>query len=707
MERRFLSQKGSEGGIGVKEKSLNKNSIKTSSGIGVCSESNNTMIEDTPGVIASTVKEGVIPSVVDMMVANALAGNSPGKPFYATATGKPSGKKVNVRTLYTPEGNGIDVVVLVDSIRAISGRSSYARVMIELRADVELKDNIVVAMPKITREGQLHITSKDNEDPSWSTSFKTRRTQKTSSLWKCFGRLYYVVFVLDRNIKMALKRTTRSTPATTTTTTTTGTEGVVELTQWFERIETMFRISNCTVESQIKFSTCTLLGSALTWWNSHVTTVGPDIAYGMTWTNLRNKMIDKYCPRGEIKKLEVKLWNLKVKGTDVPKTMQDVIEFTTELMDKKISTFAERHIENKRKQDDNQQQENKRQNIGRTYVVGPGEKKPYKGSKPLCSKFNYHHDGPCAPKCHKCNRVSYLACKCRSSAATNNQRNLTCYECRNQRHYRSDCPKLKNQNHGNQAEENGTHKKTTRSTPATTTTTTTTVTDAQLRALIDQGIANALAARDADRIRNGKDSHDSIMRARRQALPTRECTYQDFMNANLYILRELALMYARMFPEESDKIKRYIGGLPDMIHRSMMASKPKTMQDIIEFTIELVDKKINTFAECQTKNKRKQDDNQQQENKRQNTDRAYAAGPKEKKPYGGSKPLSSAATNSLRNLTCYECGNQGHYRSDCSELKNQNYGNQAEGSGAHGMVHALEGGETNQDLNNMEDDINA
>ncbi|GJU92930.1 hypothetical protein Tco_1317686 [Tanacetum coccineum] len=33
------------------------------------------------------------------------------------------------------------------------GRSSYARAMIELRADVELKDNIVVAMSKITREG--------------------------------------------------------------------------------------------------------------------------------------------------------------------------------------------------------------------------------------------------------------------------------------------------------------------------------------------------------------------------------------------------------------------------------------------------------------------------------------------------------------------------------------------------------------------------
>ncbi|GKG36380.1 hypothetical protein Tco_0444058, partial [Tanacetum coccineum] len=52
--------------------------------------------------------------------ANAPAGNAPCKPSYATATGKLSGKKVTVRTLYTPIGNGIDVVVLVDSIRAIS-----------------------------------------------------------------------------------------------------------------------------------------------------------------------------------------------------------------------------------------------------------------------------------------------------------------------------------------------------------------------------------------------------------------------------------------------------------------------------------------------------------------------------------------------------------------------------------------------------------
>ncbi|GJZ64092.1 putative reverse transcriptase domain-containing protein [Tanacetum coccineum] len=218
-----------------------------------------------------------------------------------------------------------------------------------------------------------------------------------------------------------------------------GTERVVELTQWFERMKTVFRISNCTMENQIKFATCTFLGSSLTWWNSHVRTVGHDVAYAMTWTDLKTNMIYKYCPRGEIKKLEVEMWDLEVKGTDVvsykqhfqelvlmcaimfleetdkikkyvgglpdmihksvkaskPKTMQDAIEFATELMDKKISTFAERS----------------------------GEKKPYGGSKPLCSKCIYHHDGPCAPKCHRCNRVGHLARDCRGTANANTANN--------------------------------------------------------------------------------------------------------------------------------------------------------------------------------------------------------------------------------------------------------------------------------------------
>ncbi|GJW56924.1 reverse transcriptase domain-containing protein [Tanacetum coccineum] len=191
----------------------------------------------------------------------------------------------------------------------------------------------------------------------------------------------------------------------------------------------------------------------------------------MTWTDQKKKITDKYYPRVEIRKQEAELWNLKVKGTDVigynqrfqelallcvrmfpegsdkieryagglpdmiygsvvaskPKTMQEAIEIATELMNKKIGTFAERQTENKRKQDDShqqpQQQQNKRQNTGWAYTAGSGEKKSYEGSKPLCAKCNYHHNGPCAPKCHKCNRVGHLARDCRSTANANTANN--------------------------------------------------------------------------------------------------------------------------------------------------------------------------------------------------------------------------------------------------------------------------------------------
>ncbi|GJY59833.1 reverse transcriptase domain-containing protein [Tanacetum coccineum] len=182
--------------------------------------------------------------------------------------------------------------------------------------------------------------------------------------------------------------------------------------------------------------------------------------------------------------------------------------------------------------------------------------------------------------------------------------------------------------------------------------------------------------------------------------------------------------------------KANVGSLP-----LGMTSKPKTMQDAIEFATELMNKKIsNTLTKCQAENKRKLDNNnqaQQQSPKKQCVTIAYTAGSGDRKEYAGTLPLcnkckfhhngqctvkcanykrvshltqdcrSPAATNNQRNLTCYECGNQGHYKSDFSKLKGRNHENQAGGTGAWGMMHALGGGETNQDLNDMEHDINA
>ncbi|GJV80443.1 hypothetical protein Tco_1516313 [Tanacetum coccineum] len=194
-----------------------------------------------------------------------------------------------------------------------------------------------------------------------------------------------------------------------------GTKGVVGLTQWFEKMESVFHISNYTVECQIKYATCTFLGSALMWWNSHVKSVEHDAAYAMPWRTLMKMMTDKYCLSSEIKKLEIERMLPEesdqvekyvgglpdmIQGNVMsarPKTMQEAIELANDLMDQKVHTFAERHAKNKRRLDNNpkdnhiEQPPYKRQNVARAYSAGSSEKKEYAGTLPLCNKCKFHH----------------------------------------------------------------------------------------------------------------------------------------------------------------------------------------------------------------------------------------------------------------------------------------------------------------------------
>ncbi|GJW19021.1 putative reverse transcriptase domain-containing protein [Tanacetum coccineum] len=295
-------------------------------------------------------------------------------------------------------------------------------------------------------------------------------------------------------------------------------------------------------------------------------------------------------------------------------------------------------------------------------------------------------------------------------------------------------------------------KRTTRSSPAITTTPASTpVTDAQLRELI--GVTAVLVERDTDRSRNGNDRHDSGTGRRRQASTVCECTYTDLlkcqpmnfkdtegvfeltqwavrhdvayampwktlkkMMTDKYCPRELVLMCDRMFPKESDVVEKYAGGLPDMIHGSVKASKPKTMQEAIEFATELIDKKILTITECQAENKRKFEDtsrnnqNQQQPFKRNNVAWAYTAGPGEKKQYGGSKPLCPKCNYhhngpcAPKFTNCKKIGHldhdsQGHFKSDCPKLKNGNQGNRAGNGNVVARAYAVGTVETNPNSN--------
>nr|GFC47033.1 hypothetical protein [Tanacetum cinerariifolium] len=167
-------------------------------------------------------------------------------------------------------------------------------------------------------------------------------------------------------------------------------------------------------------------------------------------------------------------------------------------------------------------------------------------------------------------------------------------------------------------------------------------------------VTAALAARDALRSTNGDDRHNSGTGIRRIERAARECTYIDFLKCQPLPFKGtegVASLSQWMFAEEVDKIEKYVRGLPDMIYGSVVASKPKTMQEAIEIATELMDKKVLTFAERQK-------------------------------------------------LGCYECGVQGHFKRECPKLKNNNnQGNQGGRNNAPARVYAVGSAGADPDAN--------
>ncbi|GKB18768.1 putative reverse transcriptase domain-containing protein [Tanacetum coccineum] len=205
-----------------------------------------------------------------------------------------------------------------------------------------------------------------------------------------------------------------------------GTEGVVGLTRWFEKMETVFHISNCPEKYQVKYASCTLLNSALTWWNSYKRTIGIEAAYAMSWAKLMKLMTEVYCPRNEGNVIAAE-----------PTKLQDAICVANNLMDQKLKGYA-RSAKNKRRLDNNTRDNRRQQSIfKRQNVGGQNVARAYRAGKMR-------------------KRVGHITRDCKVTVTPNaqrapvrNQPGIVCYDCGRPGHFRKYCPKLRNHNHGN------------------------------------------------------------------------------------------------------------------------------------------------------------------------------------------------------------------------------------------------------------------
>ncbi|GJX78129.1 putative reverse transcriptase domain-containing protein [Tanacetum coccineum] len=193
-----------------------------------------------------------------------------------------------------------------------------------------------------------------------------------------------------------------------------GTKGVVGLIRWFEKMEALFHINNCPEKYQVKYATCTLLNNALTLWNSHKRTIGTVAAFSIfqELTMMYTKMLPEEEDRVE-KFIGGRPDNIQRNG------------------------YAVKNAENKRRLEVNQ-----RDNL---FIVTAATFKRPKGGWQKCGE---------SPIRLATIRRNYIMDRCLSVTSRGqvvNQRVLTRFKCGRQGHFRSDCPKLKDQNHGNKA----------------------------------------------------------------------------------------------------------------------------------------------------------------------------------------------------------------------------------------------------------------
>ncbi|GJS15645.1 putative reverse transcriptase domain-containing protein [Tanacetum coccineum] len=156
------------------------------------------------------------------------------------------------------------------------------------------------------------------------------------------------------------------------------------------------------------------------------------------------EIMDSALTWNEIQKMETELWTSDREGKRLDCLhSKDAIRIANQLMDKKVQGYAARSAENKRRMESNlrdnrgqqppfKRQNTSGQNVARAYTAGNNERKGYAGPLPYCNKCR----AVIAPNTQR--------------APVGNQQGIICYECGRPGHFKKDCPKLRNQNRGNQ-----------------------------------------------------------------------------------------------------------------------------------------------------------------------------------------------------------------------------------------------------------------
>ncbi|GJR12913.1 putative reverse transcriptase domain-containing protein [Tanacetum coccineum] len=209
-----------------------------------------------------------------------------------------------------------------------------------------------------------------------------------------------------------------------------GKGGVVVLTRWIEKMESVHDMSGCSIDQKVKYTAGSFVGKALTWWNSQICMLSREVVVSMPWNDFKFMMIEEFCPSHEKQKLVLHLVTPESRMIESALTDEAVRNGSIKKVEKRGNVGEP-------SKDKNGRGDNKRTNTGNSFVSTANPvRRENMGAWPKCTTCNSYHapGGPCCTFFNY-NCLGHLAKDCRGvprNVNPVNARNPTvraCYEC--------------------------------------------------------------------------------------------------------------------------------------------------------------------------------------------------------------------------------------------------------------------------------------